>query len=547
MTARSEPPGIDGLSYLRWLGGGGFADVFLYRQHRPDREVAVKALRLQASGGELRRAFDAEADLMARVSDHPYIVSVFSAAVAADGRPCLVMEYYPNGHFGELSRPGGLSVERALRTGIQVASAVETAHRAGILHRDIKPTNVLLSRLRKPGLTDFGIAGLTGDARRSAGMSIPYAAPEVLGDEGSGSVRSDVYSMAATVYALMAGRSPFEVAGRNAEAELVARVLHGEPAPLDCPGVPPSLEYLLRQGLSRRADDRPASALSFARGLQDIERELRLDVTAIEVQDEVSPHQRPLDDTERTRAAPPRAIDTGRLPEHAPEGMAAWAGGAAVLVPDDASRTRLRPVTQPGAEPPHGETVSHVRQAGLNRWVVASAVAAVMLIVGLAATLIFGGLGTASPHKFSSFTTPTSGSRTIPPTTATTVPPTTVPPTTVPPPATTLPPTTVPPITSLPPALATGSPAGPSGRLYPITQTTHLRDAPSTTGNQLAVVPVGTQVGVQCKQVGQTVTAIWGPDPYWDQIIYGGTRGYVTDEWVDTQSDESNNAAIPPC
>jgi S1-C subfamily serine protease len=107
-------------------------------------------------------------------------------------------------------------------------------------------------------------------------------------------------------------------------------------------------------------------------------------------------------------------------------------------------------------------------------------------------------------------------------------------------PSTTAPPPTV-------PAVPTVSPPGPSGRLYEITQTTSLVDGPSLSANQLATVPVGAQVGVQCKQTGDTYTGIYGPDSNWDQIVFNGTRGYVTDEWVNTQSDEHDNTAIPSC
>ena len=403
MTARSEPPTLEGLTFVRWLGGGGFADVFLYRQRRPDREVAVKALRLRTSDGDVRRAFDAEADLMARVSDHPYIVSIFAAEIAADGRPCLVMEYYPNGHFGELSRPAGLSVERTLRTGIQVASSVETAHRAGILHRDIKPANVLISRLRKPGLTDFGIAGLAGDAYEAAGLSIPYAAPEVVANEGRGSVRSDVYSMAATVYALLAGRSPFEVAGHDAGQGMISRILNAEPAPLGRPGVPHSLEYLLRQGLSRRPEDRPGSALSFARGLQDIERELRLDPTPIEVQEDAVVHERRADDSEGTRAAPLRVVAPLPAVEAAPEDRTRLRAGVSPLAVDGGpTRTRLRLSTGPGPQ----EAVTDTGAGGTERSrraVTTAAVTAALVIVGALAAVILGGHG--SPAATTTSTT----------------------------------------------------------------------------------------------------------------------------------------------
>jgi serine/threonine protein kinase len=313
--ARSEPPILVGYTYQRWLGGGGFADVFLYRQTRPDREVAVKVLRNTAEDEDARRRFDAEADLMARVSAHPYIATIFGADVAGDGRPFLVMEYYPHGNYGVEAR-NGMGVTEVLRAGVQVASAVETAHRAGILHRDIKAANVLISEFRRPALTDFGIAGAGGDgADSSGGVSVPYASPEVL-IGGASTVQSDVYSLGATVYLLLAARTPFEVPGHNQDKELVGRILNSTPPPTGRSDAPGSLEHLLHQALAKDPDSRPSSAAAFAHALQDIERELQLAPTAFEVRidDPVAPERRP-DDEDRTRASAVRTVrPTGPTP-----------------------------------------------------------------------------------------------------------------------------------------------------------------------------------------------------------------------------------------
>ncbi|MGH3369220.1 MAG: protein kinase domain-containing protein [Nocardioidaceae bacterium] len=280
--ARSEPPVLSGFTFIRWLGGGGFADVFLYRQHKPEREVAIKVLRAAALDAEALRRFDDEANLMARVSTHPHIVSVYTADVAADGRPYLVMEYYPKPHFGERCRSGGLPIAEVLKVGVQVAGAVATAHAADILHRDIKPANILVSAYGFPGLTDFGIAGALGTA--ADGMTPQFTAPEILGETGVGDVASDVYSLAATVYALAAGRSPFEVpGGDNRSQALIRRVLNDAVPPTGRPDLPPSLEHLLAQALAKRPSQRPQAVAAFAAGLRDVELELRLVPTTFEL------------------------------------------------------------------------------------------------------------------------------------------------------------------------------------------------------------------------------------------------------------------------
>jgi len=216
----STPPAIPGLHPVRLLGMGGFADVFCYEQQMPRRLVAVKVLLASSLGEDVREAFRAEANVMASLSHHPSIVTVFGADVAADGRPYLVMEYCSRPGLGQRYRTERMSVAEVLRIGVRLASAVETAHRAGILHRDIKPANVLVTDFGWPALTDFGIAATT--AGTAVGMSIPWSPPELLAEEPRSDERSDVYSLAATIYSLLAGRSPFEIpGGPNSAADLV--------------------------------------------------------------------------------------------------------------------------------------------------------------------------------------------------------------------------------------------------------------------------------------------------------------------------------------
>lgn len=281
------PPQLTGFTPVRLIGVGGYADVYLYEQQMPQRNVAVKVLVADKVAGSQQRAqFTAEANLMARVSTHPYIVSIFDASISSDGRPYLVMEYYPGLNFLERARRERLSVAMALRTGIQIASAIETAHRAGVLHRDIKPANILTSEYGRPGLTDFGIAATdTPTATEAEGMSVPWAPPEAFGmarlDE-----RADIYSLAATVYHLVAGRSPYEIpSGSNSSLDLMNRI-ERQPLPaIGRPDVPPSLERVLAIAMAKDPSHRPATAAEFGRLLQEVEAELHLPVTQLELAD----------------------------------------------------------------------------------------------------------------------------------------------------------------------------------------------------------------------------------------------------------------------
>jgi serine/threonine protein kinase len=340
----SNPPAISGYTPIELIGTGGYADVFLYEQHMPNRRVAVKVLVGDSlSGDTQRRQFAAEANLMAKVSTHPYIVSIFQADVAADGRPYLVMEYYPGDNFLRRVRREQFSVADVLRVGVQVGSAIETAHRAGILHRDIKPANILTSEFRRPGLTDFGIASTQGpDAEETEGVSIPWSPPEAFG-AGDLDARADVYSLAATLFHLLAGRSPFEMpGGDNSALGLMSRIERAPVPSIGRPDAPQSLQRVLAQAMAKDPAHRPASVADFVRQLQGVEAEMKLSVTPLEVADDGSSvrSRTTVDDDDATRIkgvteiraqAPVTAIDsvpaqpvvTGQIADRRREGLLA--------------------------------------------------------------------------------------------------------------------------------------------------------------------------------------------------------------------------------
>jgi hypothetical protein len=197
------------------------------------------------------------------------------------------MKYYPPPNLGKRAATERFTVAEVLRTGIQISSAVETAHRAGILHRDIKPANILVSQYGEPGLADFGIAGKAADVDldEDLGISIPWSPPEVLSGASNGTVASDVYSLAATLWHLLVGRSPYELpGGDNTPRALMGRVLRSATPATGRADVPASLERLLKQAMSKQPEQRPASALEFAQSLQGVEQGLRFPKTVIVVE-----------------------------------------------------------------------------------------------------------------------------------------------------------------------------------------------------------------------------------------------------------------------
>ena len=281
----SPPPVLPGFSHVRVLGSGGFADVFLYEQNMPRRQVAVKVMLSEVVNEQVRQMFQAEANLMAQLSAHPSILTVYQAGVSGDGRPYLVMELCSSS-LSERYRRERIPVAEVLRIAVQIGSAIETAHRAGVLHRDIKPSNILLTAYGHPVLSDFGIAATLNDsvAQESVGLSIPWSAPEVLMDETPGTIQSEVWSFAATVYSLLAGRSPFEITGQsNKPSDLIGRINRAKVQPIGRSDVTQSLEGILQKALSRKVDARPQSMLELVLELQAAETALGVPQTVVEV------------------------------------------------------------------------------------------------------------------------------------------------------------------------------------------------------------------------------------------------------------------------
>jgi serine/threonine protein kinase len=400
----SSPPDIDGYVVDRLIGSGGFSDVFLYEQQLPRRKVAVKALLTHDLTPQARAAFTTEADLMARLSTHPYIVTIYQAGVARDGRPYLVMEYCSRPSLAERYKRQPLSVVDALRTAIRLSGAVATAHAAGILHRDIKPANVLTNDYGWPALTDFGIASdfadgsglpaLDGstdgstdgsDAEASIGMSVPWSPPEMFEDVPTPDVRSDIFSLAATIHTVLAGRTPFEVpGGPNGTLDLVARIERGEVTPLQRDDVPPALSAVLAKGMSPRRENRYPTVIEFARALQRIELELGYAPTTIEVPvtEEEPARQDAGGDETRVRAV--REVQA--------QPVAASAAAAAPAAPSAPAPPAALPVTAPPDARPAAEAFAPASRRRILATALIGALA-VLAILAIVLAIVIGGNG----------------------------------------------------------------------------------------------------------------------------------------------------------
>jgi Protein kinase domain len=197
------------------------------------------------------------------LSGHPHVVNVYDAGTLRDGRPYMVMELCPDGSLNdELRRSGPMSAERACRIGTGLADALAAAHAAGILHRDIKPANILINRYGVVGLSDFGLASIiaaSGEQSVTRDALTPAYAPPESFQAAEPTVAADLYSLAATIYALMAGRPPRFPAGGGPPGVATILALHGRPVD-DIPGVPPRMLAILRQCLAANPEQRLPSA-----------------------------------------------------------------------------------------------------------------------------------------------------------------------------------------------------------------------------------------------------------------------------------------------
>lgn len=385
----SQPPVLAGYTHLRALGKGGFADVFLYEQALPRADVAVKVLLPGVASTSVRAMFLSETNLMSQLATHPSVVTVHAASIAPDGRPYLVMEYCPSS-FGTRYKTERIPVAEVLTAGVKIGSALESAHRLGFLHRDIKPSNILLTQYNHPVLADFGIAATVAEADRdeAEGMSVPWSAPEVLQSETRGSVQSEVWSLAATLYSMLAGRSPFEYPGTsNTRDDLQRRIVGRDRVPVTGrPDVPAELERLLASCMSKNSSARPASVLEVVRGLQLIESALSLPQTSADISNEAfaRPSQR------AASAALTQAAQGGVSVRATGGGRARHRGRQtdAIRESTDSSVTVIRQATTARAQP--------LRRPGVTAAVIGSAVVLVAAIAA-AAVLVLGALNTSIP------------------------------------------------------------------------------------------------------------------------------------------------------
>jgi serine/threonine protein kinase len=246
------------------VGLGGIGVLYRARQVRLDRPVALKLVEAEAARDPVvRERLRREARAVAAL-DHPNVVPLYEAG-EQDGTVYIVTRWVEGTELGTLLQEGGpLDPAVAAQTAAQIADALEIAHEKGLIHRDVKPSNVILTPEGHVYLTDFGLAkraetaaGLTG-ADQMLG-TVDYVAPELI--EGSEpDARSDMYSLGCVLYEMLVGEAPF-ADQRGGMAKMWAQV-NAEPTPVGerRGGVPPALEEIVNQAMAKTPDARPTAA-----------------------------------------------------------------------------------------------------------------------------------------------------------------------------------------------------------------------------------------------------------------------------------------------
>src|SRR3954453_9822490 len=336
------------------IAAGGMAAVYAAHDVVLDRPVAVKVLAEHLNADDTaRRRFQREARAAAALSSHPAVVTIFDVG-EHEGRSFIVMERRMGGTAADQIARGAVDPRRALQWLRDTAAALDAAHERGIVHRDVKPANLLLDEHDRVAVADFGIASLAYESDRftQTGLVLgtaAYISPEQATGEPA-TAASDRYALAAVAFELLTGRKPFEASHFAAQA----RAHIEDPVPSASkvnPRLPRAVDAVLRRGLAKDAGDRWSTATAF--------------VNALESRREGGPAEAP-----------------GPMPAQPRAAAAAWGD-------DDAARRRAPAPPRRPPSPPDPETSG--RPARRGRTGLLLALVAVLLIAGAAVAIALGG------------------------------------------------------------------------------------------------------------------------------------------------------------
>jgi len=247
----------------RAIARGGFAIVWEARQESLNRLVAVKVDQRKLDSEAEQRRFLREAGAAGRMSGHPGIVTVHDAGLLGDDRPFLVMELCPGGSLTRwMTKDPRPSQRRVREVGVRIADALAAAHLLGVLHRDVKPANILIDAYNNAGLADFGLAALIDPdmplSETVEAITPAYAPPEVFAKVPL-TEYADVYSLAATLYAILSGHPPRW--SETTELPSIPEIIKRQKAPIRrITGVDRAFMDVLLKAMSEEPENRPTAA-----------------------------------------------------------------------------------------------------------------------------------------------------------------------------------------------------------------------------------------------------------------------------------------------
>lgn len=274
MTSTQKPVSFGNYEIIRELGSGGYADVFLARDNKLERRIALKILKQQWMAPEFVQSFEQEARSAATLN-HPNIVTIYEQGEHS-GRFYISMEFMAGGSLEDLlERAGPMPPDRLLEIVRQIASALDYAHDRRMIHRDIKPSNILIQRVpgggERPILADFGIAKALQESSGAKSTRIvgttPYMAPEQINRPKEIDRRVDIYALGVVAYQLLTGELPFGPSDKPF-LELAQEISTAPPPSLTEQGVHPRIEREVFRALEKDPDDRFESAGSLAGALE---------------------------------------------------------------------------------------------------------------------------------------------------------------------------------------------------------------------------------------------------------------------------------------
>jgi len=338
------------------LGRGGMATVYEAYDPRFEREVAVKVLpREMLHDPQFRVRFEREAKTIALL-EHPAIVPVYDYG-EEDGQPYFVMRYMTGGSLSDRIRKGALTLQEAARIMNRLAPALDEAHAKGVIHRDMKPGNVLFDRAGEPYLSDFGIAKLAESQTNVTGSGIigtpSYMSPEQAQGEAIDG-RSDIYALGTILFEMLTGQLPYK--GDTPMSVVVKHITEPVPHILDVkPDLPPAIEPVIEKTMAKRREERYATAREFATAVSAI---ARVETTDIGLK------KPSLDVTARVEKKPARPVVTKEIP------------GATVVAAKPEPQTKV----VPAAVPPVPAPQSTPPRKKMAAWIIPVAIAGVLCV-----------------------------------------------------------------------------------------------------------------------------------------------------------------------